>query len=126
MEKLTYEQRIAAMRILLDIIWADRRLDSREKALFDEIAAQLDLDMSARKAVEEQNSLLALLAVRDMEQEQKEKFAQMMGQMIVVDRDINYDEVRIYNVVCEFCEIKEDFRIDDYPGLSRSWTDLNI
>lgn len=44
----------------------------------------------------------------------------MMGQMIVVDRDINYDEVRIYNVVCEFCEIKEDFRIDDYPGLSRS------
>lgn len=106
MEKLTYEQRIAAMRILLDIIWADRRLDSREKALFDEIAAQLDLDMSARKAVEEQNSLLALLAVRDMEQEQKEKFAQMMGQMIVVDRDINYDEVRIYNVVCEFCEIK--------------------
>lgn len=29
MEKLTYEQRIAAMRILLDIIWADRRLDSR-------------------------------------------------------------------------------------------------
>lgn len=120
MEKLTYEQRIAAMRILLDIIWADRRLDSREKALFDEIAAQLDLDMSARKAVEEQNSLLALLAVRDMEQEPKEKFAQMMGQMIVVDRDINYDEVRIYNVVCEFCEIKEDFRIDDYPGLSRS------
>ena len=120
MEELTYRERIAVMRILLDIVWADHRLDSREKALFDDIAAQLGLDHSARKDVEEQNSLLALLEIRDMEQAQKEAFARLMGRMIVVDEDINYNEVRIYSVVCEFCGIKETFRIDDYPELSRS------
>lgn len=120
MEKLTNEERIAMMRILLDIVWADKRLDSREKTLFDEIAVQLGLDQCARKDVEELNSLLALLAIRDMEPAQKEAFARLMGRMIVVDNDINYNEVRIYNVVCEFCGIKESFRIDDYPELSRS------
>lgn len=43
-----------------------------------------------------------------------------MGQMIVVDKDINYNGVRIYNVVNDFCNIKTEFIMDDFPKYTRS------
>ena len=44
MKELTYNERIAVMRILKDIILADNRIDEREQLLFSEIAKTLDLD----------------------------------------------------------------------------------
>jgi uncharacterized tellurite resistance protein B-like protein len=120
MKELTYNERIAVMRILKDIILADNRIDDREQLLFTEIAKTLDLDESARHDVEKLNSLLALTVIHDFKQEQKEEFAKMMGQMIVVDKDINYNEVRIYNVVNEFCNIRVEFEMDKYPEYTRS------
>ena len=120
MKELTYNERIAVMRILKDIILADNRIDDRERLLFNEIAKTLNLDESARQDVDNLNSLLALTVIHDFKQEQKEEFAKMMGQMIVVDRDINYNEVRIYNVVNEFCNIKVEFEMDNYPEYTRS------
>lgn len=120
MNKLTYKERIAIMRILMDIILADNKIDYREQMLFDQIAKVLELDLSAKEDVDKQNSLLALTIIHDLEQEQKERFAQLMGQMIVVDKDINYNEVKIYNVVNEFCDIKVEFLMDNYPEYTRS------
>lgn len=120
MNELTYNERIAVMRILYDIILADNIIDEREKLLFGEIAESIELDKSARQDVEKMNSLIALTIVHDFKQEQKEEFAKLMGQMIVVDRDINYNEVKIYNVVNEFCRIKVEFVMDNYPEYTRS------
>lgn len=120
MNKLTYKERIAIMRILMDIILADNKIDYREQMLFDQIAKVLDLDVSAKEDVDKQNSLLALTIIHDFAQEQKEKFAQLMGEMIVADEDINYNEVKIYNVVNEFCDIKVEFIMDNYPEYTRS------
>lgn len=120
MKELTYNERIAVMRILHDIILADNRIDDREQLLFGEIAKVLDLDETARQDVEKLNSLLALATIHDFKQEQKEEFAKLMGQMIVVDKDINYNEVRIYNVVNEFCKIRVEFEMDNYPEYTRS------
>ena len=120
MKELTYNERIAVMRILQDIILADNKIDSREEMLFSEIADMLGLDDSVKQDVENQNSLLALTIIHDFNQEQKEEFAKLMGRMIVVDKDINYNEVRIYNVVNEFCNIKVEFVMDNYPEYTRS------
>ena len=114
MENLTYEERIAVMRILLDIVLADNKVDGREQQLFDQLIDKLGLDELAREDVKKQNSLLALTIIHDFTQEQKETFAQLMGQMIVVDKDINYNEVKIYNVVNEFCNINVEFKMDNY------------
>lgn len=35
--------------------------------------------------------------------------------MIVIDKDINYNEVKLYNAVCESCNIERNFNIEDYP-----------
>lgn len=120
MKELTYNERIAVMRILHDIILADNRIDEREQMLFTDIAKTLDLDASARKSVEKLNSLLALAIIHDFNQKQKEEFAKLMGQMIIVDKDINYNEVKIYNVVNEFCNIRVEFEMDNYPEYTRS------
>lgn len=120
MEQLTYKERIAVMRILQDIIWADNKLDNREKILYEKIFKDFGLNESAKHDIDKLNSLLALTIIYDFTREQKESFAKLMGQMVVIDEDINYNEVKIYNVVNEFCNIKVEFNIDDYPDYSRS------
>ena len=120
MNRLTYNERIAVMRILQDIILADNKLDDREQILYAKISKTLELGESAKQDVEKQNSLLALALIHNFTQEQKEEFAKLMGQMIIVDKDINYNEVKIYNVVNEFCNINVEFEMDNYPEYSRS------
>ena len=108
------------MRILMDLVLADGRIDERETAYFDRIAGLLGLDNNARKDVDKKNSLLALTEISDFDQSQKEELSKLMGQMIVVDKDINYNEIRIYNVVNDFCKINVGFNMEDYPEYSRS------
>lgn len=112
---LTYDQKIAIMRILLDLVLADKRVDMRERDYFIRIAESLGLTSSVRPDVEQMNSLLALSEIREFSQADKEVLARLMGKMIVVDKDINYNEVRLYNVVNEFCGINIEFQIEDYP-----------
>lgn len=120
MRDLTYNERIAVMRILLDIVLADGRFDAREQMLYNEIAKDLDLDQSFENDVQKQNSLLSLAVIHGFTQPQKEKFAKLMGRMIIVDEDINYNEVKIYNVVNDFCKIEVEFDMDNYPQYTRS------
>lgn len=109
MNELTYDERIAVMRILFDIILADKKIDPREELLFGQIAENLQLGDSVRTEIEQLNSLLALSMIRNFTRDQKVELAQMMGKMIVVDNDINYNEVRIYDVVNDYCNINVDF-----------------
>ena len=120
MKELNYAQKVSMMRILLDLIHADGRVDERESQLYAQIANRLGLDKTARKDIDAKNSLLALTEISEFTQEQKEELSRLMGQMIVVDEDINYNEIRIYNVVNDFCKINIGFNIEDYPDYSKS------
>lgn len=115
MKKLNYEQKIAVLRILMDIAMADYRIDEREQQFFDWNCQELDLGESARVDMEKKNSLLALMDVKNFSREQKENFAGLMGKMIVVDEDIHINEVRMYNVVRNFCNIEQEFDENEYP-----------
>lgn len=115
MTELTYSQKISMMRILLDLVLADNRVDKREEDYFNQIAEQLGLSEDIKQDLEKKNSLLALSEIREFSQSDKEKLARLMGSMIIVDKDINYNEVRLYNVVNEFCNINIEFQIEDYP-----------
>lgn len=120
MDNYTYEQKISMMRILLDIVLADGRIDERETLFFDKIAGVLGLDYSAKADVNAKNSLLALTEISEFTQDQKRNLSKLMGQMIVVDEDINYNEIRIYNVVNDFCKINIGFNMEDYPNYCKS------
>lgn len=114
MVEYSYQQKIAMMRILLDIIHADGYIDAREQHFFNELKQLFDLEEADHESVKECNSLLALLQIREFSKEQKMGFALYMSKMIVVDGDINDNEVAIYNVVNEFCSLHKEFT-DNIP-----------
>ncbi len=114
MVEYSYQQKIAMMRILLDIIHADGYIDAREQHFFNELKQLFDLEEADHESVKECNSLLALLQIREFSEEQKMGFALYMSKMIFVDGDINDNEVAIYNVVNEFCSLHKEFT-DNIP-----------
>ena len=124
MVEYSYQQKLAIMRILLDIIHADGIIDARETFFFDQLKDQLELTDEDHEAVRQKNSLLALLQIRDFNEDQKMGFALYMSKMIVVDKDINVNELAIYKVVSEFCSIdkgfEENFGNSEIDEFSRS------
>lgn len=111
MEKLNFQQKIAIMRILFDIINADGRIDARETFYFNKVAKLLGIGEEHRPAINEANSLLCLLEVNSLDDHQKQEMAKMMGQQIVVDEDINVNEMAIFELVCKTCNI--DLKFED-------------
>ncbi|MBQ8009068.1 MAG: hypothetical protein IJ256_06070 [Bacteroidaceae bacterium] len=55
------------------------------------------------------SSLIALLDIKNITDEQKSYFVKLMDTMIKVDEDININEVAIYDVVIDFCSIPLPF-----------------
>ena len=109
MIEYSYQQKLAIMRILLDIIHADGVIDEREEFFFNELKEQFGLTDEDHEVVKQKNSLLALLQIRNFTEEQKMGLALYMSKMIVVDKDINANEVAIYSVVSEVCGINKNF-----------------
>ena len=109
MVEYTYQQKIAIMRILLDIIHADGIIDARETFFFEKLKDEFLLAEEDHEVVKKKNSLLALTQIKLLGEEQEEHFAKLMAQMIIVDEDINVNGVAIYNVVSEFCAINKNF-----------------
>lgn len=97
------------MRILLDIINADGRIDVRETALFNKLSIDFELTNEARNDVDDKLSILALIEIKNFTDEQKEYFAKLMSRMVVVDEDVNVNEIAVYNVVTHFCDIPISF-----------------
>lgn len=103
--KYTFQQKIAIMRILLDIIHADGIIDARETFFFNELKEKFELQDDDYELVKSKNSLIALSQIKLLSDEQKTDFAGLMSNMIIVDEDINANEVAIYDIVAEFCGI---------------------
>lgn len=110
--ELSYQQYIAIIRILLDIIHADGRIDARETFFFNQLKDEFHLTDEDHQVVEKKNSLLALAQVKEMSALEKEYFARLMNRMIVIDEDINVNEVAIFELVCEYCGVRIPFQED--------------
>ena len=113
--EFTYQQKIAMMRILLDIINADGIIDVRETYYFNQLMDEFDMSEEDRAIVNEKNSLLALVQLYDMEESQKEYFAELMAKMIVIDVNANHNEVDIYDLVQLVCKISTSFEEQPKP-----------
>lgn len=70
----TYQQKIAMMRILLDIINADGVVDVRETYYFNQLMEEFEMSEDDRAIVDKKNSLLALVQLNDMSNDQKDYF----------------------------------------------------
>lgn len=125
MEEFTYSTKIAILKVLTDIINADNVVHEKETEYIDELVKQFGLDDSYKTEMNNIVTLQALNTLRQLDSNQKEQIAAMMGKMIVIDKDINYNEVKLYNTICESCFINKDFRVEDYPEYSLSGPFVN-
>lgn len=107
--EFTYQEKIAIMRILLDIIHADGIIDERETLFFNKLKEEFNLEDSDYEVIKEKNSLIALSQIKLLNDEQKKEFTKLMSEMIIVDGDINTNEVAIYDIVNDFCKIGVSF-----------------
>ena len=115
MKELTHNAKIAVLKIVNDIVNADNIVKDVEVDYMNEIARSFELADNYMVEVNNLVTLQALAIVRTLSTDLKKKIAQMMGKMIVIDKDINYNEVKLYNAVCESCNIERNFNIEDYP-----------
>ena len=125
MKELEYNAKIAVMRILNDIVNADNVVKDVEVNYMNEVASTFELADNYLNEVNNLVTLQALSIVRALSADVKEQIAQLMGKMIVIDEDINYSEVKLYNAVCESCNIEKDFNVEDYPDYTLSGPFVN-
>ena len=125
MKELEYKAKIAVMRILNDIVNADNVVKDVEVNYMNEVASTFELADNYLNEVNNLVTLQALSIVRALSADVKEQIAQLMGKMIVIDEDINYNEVKLYNAVCESCNIEKDFNVEDYPDYTLSGPFVN-
>ena len=125
MEELTYNAKIAVLRVLKEILNADNIVHESEVAYMNDVIQSFGLDESHKSDVDNLMTLQALSTIRELSVDQKGKIAKMMGKMIVIDKDINYNEVKLYNAFCESCDIDKDFNVSDYPDYSLSGPFVN-
>lgn len=100
MKPFNYQQRVAVLRILQDVIYADGRIDIRETELFEKLKQELCITEQIQEDVQNRSALLALCQVRALDAEQKSYLVELMRSMIVVDEDIDSHEVLVYDLVC--------------------------
>lgn len=125
MDELKYNEKIAVVKILKEILYADNIVHEKEVEYMNNILQSLGLDDTCKTEVDNLMTLQALSTIRSLHSEQKCEIAKMMGKMIVIDEDINYNEVKLYNAFCESCDIEKDFHLEDYPEYSLSGPFVN-
>ena len=89
---MTYNAKIAVVKVLNEILNADNIVHENEIQYMNEVIQDFGLDGKYEDEVKTLMTLQALVTIRELDVEQKEMTAKMMGKMIVVDNDINYNE----------------------------------
>lgn len=125
MEELSYKAKLAVIKLLGEILNADKIVHEKEVGYLNEVVKSLSLDENYKEEVDALLTLEALATIRTLSVDQKREIAKMMGKMIVVDNDINYNEVKLYNTFCESCDIDKDFNVDDYSDVTLSGPFVN-
>lgn len=125
MEQLTYNAKIAVVKVLNEILNADSIVHENEVQYMNEVIRDFGLEEKYEDDVRSLITLQALATIRELDVELKEMVAKMMGKMIVIDNDINYNEVKLYNAFCESCNIEKDFNVNEYEDVTLSGPFVN-
>lgn len=96
---------MSIVKILLDIISVDGKIDARETFLFEQIKKELELNPEDHFKAYEYNTLLCLSIIKNMTEEQKNVYSKMMVDMIMADEEVAVNEKIAFDNICEFCSI---------------------
>jgi len=115
--------KIAVLRILYDLLNADEVIRESEVSYLEDVAVSFGLATNYKPHVLGMSSERALDAVRELSIEQKQLITKLMGKMIVIDEDIHYNEVKLYNSFCRLWGLEGNLDVYAYPECSFSGFD---
>lgn len=98
-------QKMSIVKVLLDIISVDGKIDARETRFFEEIKDRLGLGAEDHFKLREYNTLNSLSVIKEMTIEQKNVYAELMEDIILADGVIDENEQLAYDNICQFCKI---------------------
>lgn len=98
---------MSMVKILLDLISIDGKIDSREIFVFEKIKSELGLMSEDHFKACQYNSILCLSVIKEMTDEQKQYYSKLMRDIIVADEEIEINEAIAYDNICKFCDIKK-------------------
>lgn len=101
----TYIQKMSIVKVLLDIISVDGKIDARETHFFEQIKVKLGLSAEDHFRVREYNTINCLGVIRAMSVDQKKAYLELMKGMILADGVIDENELIAYQNICAFCDI---------------------
>ena len=97
---------MAIVRVLLDIISVDGKIDARETHFFEEVKVKLELSAEDHFKVMEFNTLNCLSIIKELTDAQKQFYKELMYDIILADGVIEENEQLAYDNICEFCHVK--------------------
>ena len=103
--EFSYNQKMSIVKLLLDIISVDGKIDARETFLFEQIKKELELNPEDHFKAYEYNTLLCLSIIKDMTEQQKQRCLKMMVDMIMADEEVAVNEKIAFENICEFCAL---------------------
>ena len=101
-----YNQKMAIVRLLLDIISIDEKIDERETLYFEKVKKELSLSPEDHFKVKDFSTLLSLSILKGMTEAQKDNYVSLMKNMILADGIIEPSELMAYKDICQFCDIR--------------------
>lgn len=96
---------MAIVKVLLDLISVDGKIDASETCFFEEIKVKLGLSAEDHFKVLEFNTLNCLSIIKAMNDEQKIVYRNLMAETILSDNIIDINEQIAYDNICTFCNI---------------------
>ena len=104
----SYIQKMSIVKVLLDIISVDGKIDARETHFFEEIKVKLDLSAEDHFRVREYNTLNCLSIIKEMTLEQKIDYRELMSGIILADGIVEENEQIAFDNICKFCDIFDE------------------
>jgi uncharacterized tellurite resistance protein B-like protein len=103
----SHNQKLAIAKILLEIGSVDEKIDSREMFYFEKVKEELELSAQDHYDLANLSTLRCLSMIKNMDDEQKKTFAQMMKKMILADEYIDPNEATSFYDICDFAKIND-------------------
>lgn len=105
---------MAIVKLLLEIISIDEKIDERETAYFEKVKKDLNLNSRDHYNAKNYNTLFCLSIIKNMTNEQKKHYTSLMKKTILIDGVIEPSELIAYEDICQFCDIQlEDINLEN-------------
>lgn len=103
---LTTEEKKALVKILIEIMHADRVVKEKEVNYLKEVRKNIDISDVEYEEASNLNVLACLTTLRGLNLPDKQEVREMMKTMIMIDGDIDKREMDLFKVVCSGADIK--------------------